>query len=478
MRVLKTNCLIILLLTSRLLFAQDSHYWTSQYGPGGYFIPGAVVANNGDSGVLFYNPALLVYSKLNLLSASATIYNIDRIRIREGAGPGFDLKSSTGGSVPLQAAGNFKLPFTKDFIIAYGIIQPGSFNFATSQRRDERFNVLNDSYSPGPEFFVGQLLRENNSGELHAMASAGFRLFGNVTAGITLEGIRKRQTSNLEYYGRALVNPAGGSHIDLVGNDVSYYATYTNYSLMSRIGLAWEKGPDHVGITVSFPSIRIGGTGTLLVDNVVNNLDFSNTGHFFSLLGNTRQENLRSTWKSPLSIAAGYTHDFLRWQLYGAAEYFAKIDPYNILRPRNEFFLRPDTGNSNIITPDLLQFTDARRAVFNMALGASYKLSEKCRLYGSLRTDRTWWYKRSNNEGFVSNSSFWDIYHLQAGVNLRRSKFNLRTGLYASFGRTDKYPQDVNLGNPNEENFLLGETGNANARYFSLGLMVSYIHNF
>jgi hypothetical protein len=39
--------------------AQDANYWTSNYGVGGYLNPGATIANNGDSGVLFYNPALL-----------------------------------------------------------------------------------------------------------------------------------------------------------------------------------------------------------------------------------------------------------------------------------------------------------------------------------------------------------------------------------------------------------------------------------
>lgn len=476
----KTSCFSLILLVSVSLSAQDAHYWNSQYSPGGYFLPGAVIANNGDSGVLFFNPALLPYSRLTLLSASATVYNFEQFRIMDGAGKGRHLKSSSSGSVPLLAAGNFRLPGrNKKIIIAYGLFQPRSFAFAASQRRDERFNVLNDRYSPGPEFFVGQLLQENHASEFHGVVSAGFRLFGNVTAGITLEGIRRKQTHSLEYYGRALINPGITDKV-LSGYDISYYATYVNYSLAPKIGFAWEKGRSHIGLVVSLPSLRVGGSGTLLVDNVINNLDFANVGVFESLLANTRQEKLRSTWKRPLSVAAGYTQDFKQWQLYMAAEYFAKIKEYDVLRPRSEFFIRPDTGQNNFVTPDLLRLRDARKAVVNFSVGSSYQLNAKFRLYLSLRTDFSYVDKEAYEEsvGFTHNTTDWNIYHLQTGVNIRKQKYNLRAGMYTSVGRNNSHEPQINLDNPNEGNFLLGDPVPSQARYFSMGLMLSYVHNF
>ena len=52
----------LLLVFSAAGIAQDANYWSSTYGPGGFFSPGSTIAKNGDSGVLFYNPALLAYN--------------------------------------------------------------------------------------------------------------------------------------------------------------------------------------------------------------------------------------------------------------------------------------------------------------------------------------------------------------------------------------------------------------------------------
>ena len=476
----QTICLISALFFVIKSPAQDSHYWNSQYNPGGYFLPGAVVSNNGDSGVLFFNPALLPYSKLTLLSVSASVYNTEKTTIKHGAGTGYDLTSSSSGSVPLLAAGNFRLPVkNKHIVIAYGLFQPRSFAFAVSQRRDERFQVLNDHYSPGPEFFVGQLLQENHASEFHGIASAGFKVTKNFTTGITIEGMRRKQTINFDYYGRALINPGITDKV-LSGYDISYYATYINYSLAPRIGFAWEKGRSHAGLLVSLPSVRVGGKGTILVDNVINDLDFTSSGDFYSLLANMRQEDLRSEWKRPMSIAAGYTHDFRRWQLYVSSEYFNKLKGYDILRPRNEFFIRPDTGQNNFITPDLLKLSDVRKAVINFSIGASWQWNEKLRLYASIRTDHSYADKDASDSygGFCNNTSDWDIYHVQTGLNIRRQKYNLRVGVYTSLGKSNDFQPQVNLDNPNEDNFLLGTPSAATARYFSLGLMVSYVHNF
>ena len=53
--------------------AQDANYWTTGYNPGGFLTPGAVIAHNRDSGVLFYNPALLAYERKNSASISGDV---------------------------------------------------------------------------------------------------------------------------------------------------------------------------------------------------------------------------------------------------------------------------------------------------------------------------------------------------------------------------------------------------------------------
>lgn len=473
--------LSLLLLTSDI-YAQDANYWNSQYNAGGYFLPGAVVSNNNDSGVLYINPALLANSKVALISANATIYHIDKIKIIDGAGNGFNLNFSNSGANSAFMAGNFRLPLAKKYIsIAYGIIQSPTYTFASSQRRDEKANVLNDSYSPGPETFVGQYRRHNNGNDFKLVIAAGKKLTNRLSIGVTVEGVRQSREFDFNYYARALVNPEAGSALSMVGIDASYYVSYSNLSIIPKLGLAWEKSRDHFGLLITSPTLRIGGKGLLLTDNTINNLDITGTGQFpISLFGNTRQDRLSAILKAPLSIALGYTRDLPNGQLYLAAEYFGKLNEYNIITPRPEFFIRPDTGNSNLITPDLLRMKDARRDVLNVAVGANFKISGTYTFYVAGRTDFAYTKKDLFEDpaaGYLPNLSAWNIYHFQTGVNLRRVKYNLRAGVYTSFGRTKKYEQDINLSNPTEKNFLLGNSLYTKASYHSIGLMVSYIHN-
>lgn len=90
---------------SQITKAQDANYWSNNYGPAGFFTPGAVLANNRDSGVLFLNPALQAWTKKKAVSISGTIYQVEAIKIKNGAGTGKDLKSRITSSVPQMLSG-------------------------------------------------------------------------------------------------------------------------------------------------------------------------------------------------------------------------------------------------------------------------------------------------------------------------------------------------------------------------------------
>ncbi len=76
-----TLSLFCLFVCIEFLSAQDANYWSADYGPAGFFTPGAVIANNNDSGVLFYNPALLGLSHKSATTLSGTVYHYESIKI-------------------------------------------------------------------------------------------------------------------------------------------------------------------------------------------------------------------------------------------------------------------------------------------------------------------------------------------------------------------------------------------------------------
>src|SRR5438552_334291 len=101
--------LIVLLHASSLCRAQDANYWSSNYGHGGFLSPGATLSNNHDSGVFFFNPALLGYSTHSSAAVSGTIYQYQATNIRNGVGKGLDLKSSGGSVIPQMVSNNISL---------------------------------------------------------------------------------------------------------------------------------------------------------------------------------------------------------------------------------------------------------------------------------------------------------------------------------------------------------------------------------
>ena len=472
--------LLAVLFISVISRAQDSHYWYSEFSAGGFLMPGAVIANNGDSGVYFYNPALFGSTKRSSVSINANVYQYGSINLKNAAGTGRDFKSTLVNSVPAMLAGSVVLrKFKKPLTFAYALTRTPGLAFSASQRRDEKFQVLKDSYSPGTEYFVGQGVVQNGFVESTGQLSFGMKMDSHWSVGITAIADIKKQNLNLSYTARALGNPGGDTLLPIVASEIYYLATYSHVGLKFRAGVNYDDGPNHLGLIVTTPLIHLQGDATLVSDQLIVSMELVDD-FFFNVLANTRQTKLPVKVKTPLSIGLGYTHDMAKGKFYVAAEYFYKVGTYDIITPRNEGFLRPDTGNNNALTADLLRLTDSRKAVINVAAGFSFDLKPNLAGFISARTDFSYANKSALDEqtGFSPYTCYWNNFHWQVGANLKRPKYNLRAGLLFCYGSTKDYPQIVNLDDPNESNALLGTTGTVSATNFSIGFMLSYIHNF
>ncbi|WP_153798728.1 hypothetical protein [Foetidibacter luteolus] len=473
----------IVLLTLTAVFClsvtgQDANYWNSNYGPGAFFTPGAVVAYNKDSGVFFFNPALMGLSTKSSTTISANIYQLSNTKIKDGVGTGKDLLASNTAIVPLMVSGSISIRGKKPFTVGYALMNQPVVNYITSQRLDAQKNVLDDSYSPGNEFFIGQYSEQNRITQTTGILSFGIKLSERWAAGLSIEGMLHKQNYDVGYSARAIVNAPDSIFPPLSSFVVNYMATYVNVNMRFKAGVAYNEGRHHAGLTVSTPTLRIAGTGTLLSDIVISNIRSVPANINISLLANARQENLTSRHRMPVSIAGGYAFDFNNGgQIYFAAEYFNRLKDYNVLSPRGDYFIRPDTGENNKNTTSQLRLRDSRKAITNFAIGLALPVKQNVMGYVSARTDFNYDNLPYDEEGYTPNISSWNIYHMQLGVNVKKRKFNLRTGLLLSYGVTSKHYQQVNFDNPDESNFLLGVTGQTKARHYTLGVMFSYIHN-
>ncbi|WP_439506737.1 hypothetical protein [Sediminibacterium sp.] len=460
-------------------FTQDANYWSSAYGPGGFFVPGATIAKNGDSGVLFYNPALLAYNTKNASNISGSVYNYNLLSIKNGTGEGLDLRHQFTNIMPVIASNTIYLKLKKPITFAYAILYTPVFQFNASQRRDEQINVLSDTYSPGKEFYIGQYVHSNTINETSAIFSFGKSVNKKLAIGFSGMFTNRRQLFSHNITARALINDNSTLFQKLVTVSEYYVVNSRNYNLQFKAGLSYSfNDKNHLGIMLTLPTLKIFGKSDILAEYAINNLRISNTEIF--LLGSTRQTKLTSSYKRPLSIAAGYTHYYKGGEIYIASEFFNKVKPYSLVQPRDEAFIRPDTGTVKEFSASEISFKDAGKSILNFSIGISFPLKNEVKGFISARTDFTYSNKElfENNNGFSASSINYDLYHLQAGANIKKRKFNLKAGILLSYGRNKSLEQLVNFDDPNEMNFLEGNKDNTPASKFSAGFMLAYVHNF
>ena len=470
--------IITVILMPLTIAAQDANYWSCPYGAGSFVVPGATIARNMDSGVLFYNPALLAYNTKNAAAISGNVYSYYSTKIKNGAGTGLNLHSTSVNITPVIASNTIYLNMKgKPITIAWALLNNPVISFNASQRRDEKFNVLDESYSPGPENFVGQYSLSNSITETSGILAVGKPVSSKMAVGISFTiNIRKQQLL-IDNRSRVLINNNDDLFQKLVTSTEYYQTNNLNIGLGIKAGLSYDLAENHhIGLLLTAPLIHLYSKADLLSDNVLNNLNLGGTEIF--LLANTKQTKLKSKWKMPLSAAAGYTYNYGNGQIYLATEYFNKVKEYNIITPRSELFIRPDTGSSSF-TADILKLKDARKAIINFSAAISFKIKEKVTGYCSVRTDFNYGgYKQyPNTDGYIYSTAAWNLYHLNIGSNFRKRRFNLRAGILLTYGTTSNYKQPINYDNPNENNFLNGEPSFVKANRMSAGLMLSYIHN-
>jgi hypothetical protein len=474
-----TTFLCVFLFTQAVK-AQDANYWSSSYNPAGFLTPGAVIAFNRDSGVMFLNPALLAYSTKSTASINASIYQYGRINIKNGAGTGLDLKSTSTNIIPQMISATISLKGKHPFTIGYALTHNPVMTFRANQQRDATFNVLDDTYSPGNEYFLGQYKNINSINETAGIISGGFKASDHFAIGLSIEGQIRKQDYDFDVNSRALYNTDGFALPQFSTVQESYTAGYYNVGIRFKGGLAYDNERHHLGLTLSSPLLHVAGSGNILSDNQTSDLIMPQEADTVNLLANSRQRSLKVNYKMPFSVALGYAIDYKGGQFYAVAEYFSRVDQYNIITPKNQSFIKGVDDGDDFFTPEFLKFKDARKSVTNFGIGASYLLKPDLMGYLSFHTDFNNISKALysiDDSGYRPNTSNYNIYHCQVGTNVKKRKFNLRTGLLLSYGTTNKYLQTVNFDNPNEANYLYGNAGYTKASQFSVGLMLSYIHN-
>jgi hypothetical protein len=411
--------LILVLLAPAGAFAQDSHYWTQQYGDRADLLGGVVVGSVVDLSAVYYNPGALVLADEATLFLTTFKYELNRLS-RSDVGPGErDLSSTRVGPAPSFVAGELPVHWLGESRWAY--------SFFTRQDFDARVSAGGqESASPGI-LLNGDLLFDQNLTESWGGLSWSYPLGERMGVGVSLFGAYRSQRTRDQ---NILLGSEGNEALSLINlSEVSFY----HFRMLAKAGFTVRRDQLAFGLTVTTPSLGILGSGSLLwTRSLVADTD-PDTGN---LLASTAQDDLKTDYHSPVSLAGGLSYGLGATRFFVSAEWFNAIRTYQVLGTQP---FEVQTSSDTLTVP----VTQALTAVLNAGLGGEFRVSPVVALYGSFTTDFS---AASPSPGSITLAT-WDLYHLGVGTSLNFSSADLTLGLGYAFGSDDLQPSTI-VGDP------------------------------
>lgn len=474
MRVRYFSLLFVFFCSCSWLFAQDTHYWTYQFGTRSALMSGAVVGGAKDNTMIFYNPGALGFMENTTFSVNANAYNVSVIRIENALGDKADYLNNQANSVPLLAGGLIRMK-TDKVRVGYGIMAPVDFKFKGIARFDGEANVINEMESPGLEELVGESSVSTDLRELVVILASSSKINDNWSVGLSNMFNFRSHTYYRSLSGYVFANNAASS---LVGANLTENMDMYNLRYYLKFGVLYKKDNWSAGLTITSPSINIFGKGTTAANVGVNNL-LINTGERISGVATDRQAKLKTRYKSPLSVAFGVNYRGERSGFGIAAEYFGGVDLYSMMEPEARTFVRPDELAPQLGSDLFLNTPAGARPVFNVAVGYEYFLDERWTLYLSGRNNMSYFDKEINRRpGMRTTISSWDIYHLTSGFTLQNNRTSISLGLLLSSGRDNNYEQSGNLADIQESDLVRGTLKITKASYYTAGILFGFTYFF
>jgi len=425
------SLLIIICFTVSFINAQDSHYWTNQYGTEASLLGGLVVGSKHDLSSTFYNPGTLALTTDQTLTISTDAYQITQVNITSKSPAVPDLESNTSGSAPSIVAFRLQLDELGKNQIAF------SFLVRDVVKADFYGRDINKTGTSGIRANDGIIFSDNV--ETWVGFSWGRKIKEKVGIGISQYIAVRSNRQRLQIINQVLEDPQTSA------TRIIYSDTYfNNFKILWKAGIIFDHRPLSFGFTLTTPSLNLFNyTGESSIN--ISQINSAGEEQFIAV---NDEDGLTSEFKTPFSIAFGAAYHFEKTSIYFSAEWFAKISSYEVLNTQPVIVV--PTGevipNNNFLS---------RQSVINFGLGVDHKLGKDLSLYASMFTNNS---AKDPDQLSKYSMSGYNILHFLGGVALKYDILDLILGLGYATGNNkieslDNIIVPSNTSSANDETF-------------------------
>jgi hypothetical protein len=384
---------LILLAHARPARAQDTHYWSIQYGPVGQLVGGQLIGGVNDLSATYYNPGALVLRNESSYLLSTESFQWELVSTE--AAPGLqvlDTSSSRFGAAPSLLAGVLPRWLGERTHLAWSVLTRQKLDLRLGQR------VANPLSSPITRS-TGESYFDQDASEWWGGLTASRALSDSLGVGLTWYGVYRGQRLRNELTFAGVGD--GDQSLNALG--VTDFE-YNHYRMLAKLGLAWQGDTWKAGLAITTPSLSAFGGGKAARTVSLAGVDADQDGAPDPpTLQGGEAEDLDAYYKSSWAVGAGASRAFGPTRVYASAEWFAPVDRFTVIE------LPEGNANAGRLTQEL-------GSVLNAGVGFERVMSPDVSIYGAFHTDFSASVGSARANVAISD---WDIYHFSGGLSFR-----------------------------------------------------------
>ena len=417
-----------ILINTFQVYAQDSHYWTEQFGNKSMLLSGTVNASVADLGLVFYNPGRLTQIENPAFVISAKVYELKNYRVTNGLGEGRDLKNNVFGGAPSLVAGTFKLPFLKNHQFAYSFLTRYRENLDLTSRA----NLDSNGLPPDSKYesISAKISSKNSTSEEWYGLTWSHQLTNSLSIGVSTFAFQrnKNQSLELQLQGLELDESVGIFYNNRRIN-------YERYGLLWKIGIAKTLPKMNLGLTITTTNIGLYGKGLTDYEVYLTGVDSLKGEITGDLYVENYQRELPVKYQTPWSVSFGVAFPMEKSTLHITTEWFSSIAKYTVVEA-NPFI------SQHPIDTIKFRLTDAHKSIFNFGSGYEHRFSDRVEVYASFAADFS---SATNDSGYlhdfedeITQSNFKsNVFHLGGGISLKYPWAELTLGATHAFAHQE-----------------------------------------